>query len=190
MAVVNTQTRNIVYTHAFQSPVGTLHTAVDRYGRVLHLGFEPPHRLGPEFELRENKYACGEVEYQLEQYFAAERTAFSLELRLDGTSFQKAVWSRILKIDYGTTTTYSEIAQKIGSREAARAVGNAVAANPVLIIIPCHRVVPVGGGVGNYGVLGLDRTTGRRVKSALLALEGVGVGEEDIETPELEFDTA
>ncbi|MFW5788656.1 MAG: methylated-DNA--[protein]-cysteine S-methyltransferase [Spirochaetota bacterium] len=176
MALVTTHTRNVVYTHSFASPVGPLHAAVDRYGRVLYLGFRPAERLADELEVRENKYACGELEYQLEEYFAGERREFSLDVRLDGTRFQRAVWSRLLKIGFGETATYGHVAQKIGRREAARAVGNAVATNPVAILVPCHRVVPAAGGLGNYALRGLEADEGRRIKHALLELEGAFAG--------------
>lgn len=159
------------YTHSFASPIGTLYGAVDKLGRVMFLGFRPPGKK-PHLDLSENKYACGELEYQLEQYFAGEREEFSLEIRLDGTSFQKAVWSRLMKIPFGETMTYGEIAHKIGRRDAARAVGNAVGANPVAIVVPCHRVLPVHGGIGNYALRGVDAEYGRQLKQALLELEG------------------
>ena len=190
MAVLTTQSRNIIYTHSFTSPVGTLHTAVDKYGRVLHLGFAPATQFPAESDVQENKYACGELEYQLDEYFAGERKTFSVDVRLEGTSFQKAVWSRLIKIDCGETATYGQIAQKIGRRDAARAVGNAVGANPVVILIPCHRVVPVTGGIGNYALKGLDPETGRRVKASLLRLEGAIDEYGDDEAPELEFESA
>ena len=161
----------MVYTHSFSSPVGILHAAVDKDGRVYFLGFRHPMRLHADLDVRENKYACGELEYQLAEYFAGTRHAFSLELRLHGTSFQKAVWSRLLKIEYGRTVSYGHIAAKIGRLEAARAVGNAVAANPVAILVPCHRVVPSGGGLGNYALRGMEAEEGRRIKRALLDLE-------------------
>ena len=148
-----------------------MHAAVDRLGRVIHLGFSPPVRAPDGVVQDVNKYACGELEYQLEQYFRGERTEFSVEVRLDGTSFQKAVWSRLQKIGYGQTLTYGEVARKLGRREAARAVGNAVAANPAVILIPCHRVLPAGGGIGNYALRGLDADRGRWIKQLLLDLE-------------------
>ncbi len=157
---------------------------------MLALGFTEPTHFPPGAEVRENKYACGELEYQLEEYFARERTSFTVDVRLDGTSFQKAVWSRLIKIEYGETATYSHIAQKIGRRDAARAVGNAVGANPVVILVPCHRVLPVHGGIGNYAVRGLDAEIGRRVKASLLRIEGAINEEDDLDTPELEFETA
>ncbi len=165
------RTGNVVYTHSFESPVGRLHAAVDRRGRVFYLGFRAPRRVPADVETRENKYACGELEYQLAEYFAGDRREFTLDLRLDGTNFQRAVWSRLAKVEFGCTVSYGHIAQKIGHREAARAVGNAVAANPVALLIPCHRIVPAGGGLGNYALRGMDAEEGRRIKQSLLELE-------------------
>ena len=76
-----------------------------------------------------------------------------------------------MKIEFGKTVTYGEVARKIGRRDAARAVGNAVAANPVALLVPCHRVVPSNGGIGNYARRGLVDSEGRRVKRYLLDLE-------------------
>ena len=166
-----TYTRKVVYTHSFSTPIGMLHAAVDKDGRVYYLGFRRPTRLPEDLDIRENKYACGELEYQLEQYFEGVRHAFSLDLRLDGTSFQRAVWSRLLKVEYGQTASYGHIARKLGRTEAARAVGNAVAANPIAVLVPCHRIVPTGGGLGNYALRGMDAEEGRQIKRALLDLE-------------------
>lgn len=163
--------RNTAYTHDFPSPIATLHLAVDKRGRVLSVSFEET-RLPEGWEAEENKYACGELEYQLQQYFTGERREFTLDLRMDGTNFQKAVWSRLTKTEYGSTVTYGQVAQKIGRRNAARAVGNAVAANPIAILVPCHRIVPSGGGIGEYGRRILPPHVGRRIKRALLDLEG------------------
>lgn len=172
MALVTSRTRNVVYTHSFESPVGTLHAAVDKHGHVLYLGFNPPQHLGEDAVVSENKYACGELEYQLEEYFAGDRREFTLDIRLEGTSFQKAVWSRLTRIDYGQMLTYGGVAQKIGRMDAARAVGNAVAQNPVVILVPCHRVVPANGGIGNYGLREMEAPRGREIKRLLLELEG------------------
>jgi methylated-DNA-[protein]-cysteine S-methyltransferase len=171
MELTTVQSRVIGFTHSFESPVGTLHCAVDKVGRIIFLGFRPP-RSNDALELRENKYACGELEFQLDQYFSGERDSFSLEVRMDGTGFQKAVWSHLMKIPFGQTVSYGEIALKIGRRDAARAVGNAVAANPVAIVVPCHRVLPVHGGIGNYALRGIEAEFGRRIKHDLLEIEG------------------
>lgn len=137
----------------------------------MRLGFEDQRRFLPGYTFEENKYPCGEVEYQLDEYFAGRLERFTLEFAFQGTEFQRMVWSRLLKVPYGTTTTYGEIAQKVGKRDAARAVGNAVAANPVVLIVPCHRVLPASGSVGKYAVSSLNGQ-GSTAKKWLLRLEG------------------
>ncbi|QAA77273.1 MAG: Methylated-DNA--protein-cysteine methyltransferase [Candidatus Bipolaricaulis sibiricus] len=104
---------------------------------------------------------------QLAAYLAGAGTAFDLPLRLRGTAFQKSVWRELLRVPYGTTITYGELAARIGRPHAARAVGQAVGANPVPIVVPCHRVLPAGGGLGGFG-------PGLEWKERLLALEGAG----------------
>lgn len=93
---------------------------------------------------------------QLEAYFAGERTTFELRLAAVGTPFQRDVWSALRRIPYGETVSYGQIAQGIGRPEASRAVGAANGANPVGIIVPCHRVVGTNGSLTGYGG-GLER---------------------------------
>ena len=87
---------------------------------------------------------------ELEEYFRSERTKFSLPLDINGTLFQKKVWTELNKIPYGRTTTYGELAEKIGHPRAFRAVGTAIGKNPLLIIVPCHRVIHKNGEVLGY----------------------------------------
>lgn len=101
---------------------------------------------------------------QLGEYFAGERTAFDLPLRLAGTPFQLEVWEALRAIPYGETTSYGELARRIGRPAAVRAVGLANGRNPVSIVVPCHRVIGSNGSLTGYGG-GLDR------KRHLLALE-------------------
>ncbi|CAM5531863.1 methylated-DNA--[protein]-cysteine S-methyltransferase [Streptomyces aurantiogriseus] len=110
----------------------------------------------------------GAAEEQLEAYFAGELKEFTLELRLHGTPFQRAVWSELRKIPYGETRTYGELAEALGNPTASRAVGLANGKNPVGIIVPCHRVVGASGSLTGYGG-GLDR------KRRLLNLESGAV---------------
>lgn len=105
-----------------------------------------------------------EAVQQLVSYFAGRRTIFDLPLALAGTVFQLAVWTEMTKIPYGETLTYGEIARSLGT--AARAVGNACGANPIPIIIPCHRVTAANGKLG-----GFSGGAGGRTKTQLLALE-------------------
>ncbi|MFD7788735.1 methylated-DNA--[protein]-cysteine S-methyltransferase [Streptomyces nojiriensis] len=105
-----------------------------------------------------------EVARQLTAYFAGELTAFDLPLRLEGTDFQRSVWDQLVRIPYGETWSYGELAAKLGKPSASRAVGLANGKNPVGIIVPCHRVIGASGRMTGYGG-GLDR------KVRLLAFE-------------------
>lgn len=103
---------------------------------------------------------------QLTEYFAGMRKPFDVPLRLVGTDFQHAVWQELLKLPYGTLTTYGEIACRIGRPGAVRAVGVAVGENPCSILVPCHRVVGANRALTGYGG-GFD------AKCKLLQIEGL-----------------
>jgi len=106
------------------------------------------------------------AEEQLAAYFAGELEEFQLELSSPGSEFRERVWAALDSLPYGATTTYGEIAARIGApRAAVRAVGGAIGANPLLILRPCHRVVGAGGSLTGYAG-GLER------KTSLLTLEG------------------
>jgi methylated-DNA-[protein]-cysteine S-methyltransferase len=102
---------------------------------------------------------------QLVEYFVGKRKSFDMPIGLGGTDFQRKVWMEVAKIPFGQTTTYMKLAQKLDNPAAIRAVGAAIGANPILIILPCHRIVGSDGGLTGYAG-GLDR------KKALLELEG------------------
>ena len=102
----------------------------------------------------------------LDVYFSGSEPDFAPPVRARGTAFEQAVWAELMKIPYGQTATYGDVARALGlSAGAARAVGGAVGRNPISILIPCHRVVGAGGRLGGYAG-GLDK------KRALLTLEG------------------
>ncbi len=105
---------------------------------------------------------------ELRRYFAGEYGQFACPLDLHGTPFQVTVWQAMFRIPYGETRSYGELAQAIGRPAAARAVGTAGGANPVAIIVPCHRVVGSNGSLTGYG-------GGLPTKEWLLALEKRGV---------------
>jgi methylated-DNA-[protein]-cysteine S-methyltransferase len=105
-----------------------------------------------------------ETERQLRAYFAGELREFDLALDMAGTEFQRRVWYALLKIPYGETRSYSDIARGIGAPSAVRAVGAANGANPIPIVVPCHRVIGAGGKLVGYG-------GGLPLKQRLLALE-------------------
>jgi len=103
---------------------------------------------------------------QLGEYFAGRRRSFDLALDLRGTPFQLLAWGALMRIPFGVTLTYGQQAAAIGRPTAARAVGSANGRNPIPIVVPCHRVVGADSRLGGY-------SSGRDVKRALLALEGV-----------------
>lgn len=106
-----------------------------------------------------------ETERQLNEYFAGARTRFDLPLDPAGTPFQRRVWDALLRIPYGETRTYAQIAREIGHPTATRAVGGANGRNPLSIVAPCHRVIGSSGSLTGFAG-GLD------VKAQLLELEG------------------
>jgi methylated-DNA-[protein]-cysteine S-methyltransferase len=106
----------------------------------------------------------GEASRQLHDYLAGGRHEFDLPLIADGESFQKAVWDIVSAVPFGSTTTYGRIAEQLGDRSLAQKVGQAVGANPLCIVVPCHRVIGSNGSLTGYAG-GLTR------KRALLELE-------------------
>ena len=146
------------------TPLGPLTLAGDDGGlREIHFsGRGEGSRSGPSS--REDRESFREAIAQLTAYFAGELERFELALAPVGTPFQLAVWSKLLEIPYGETTTYGELARRIGAPAASRAVGAANGRNPIPIVIPCHRVIGSDGSLTGYGG-GLD------IKRRLLALE-------------------
>lgn len=102
---------------------------------------------------------------QFVEYFAGERREFELQLAPRGTEFQRRVWTELQRIPYGATISYGELARRLGDPKAVRAVGRANGANPIWIVIPCHRVIGADGSLTGYG-------GGIEVKRKLLELEG------------------
>jgi methylated-DNA-[protein]-cysteine S-methyltransferase len=146
------------------SPIGELLLAGD--GKSLHcLSMQDgrrPMRIDHRWERREA--AFDDVRRQLEEYFAGTRRTFDIPLSLHGNEFELRVWSALREIGYGETASYGEIAARIGSAIAARAVGLANGRNPIAVIVPCHRVIGADGSLTGYGG-GLER------KRLLLDLE-------------------
>jgi methylated-DNA-[protein]-cysteine S-methyltransferase len=101
---------------------------------------------------------------QILEYLASARTDFDVPLDLRGTPFQRAVWDVLLKIPYGESCSYADVARSIGRPTAQRAVGSANNANPVSLVVPCHRVIAADGSLGGYG-------GGNEIKARLLAME-------------------
>jgi methylated-DNA-[protein]-cysteine S-methyltransferase len=153
-------THNII-----DSPVGEL-TLVARDGVLAGIYF-PGHWHMPPADVfgARTERGFGAAEEQLAQYFAGERTDFELATTAVGDDFQRRVWEEIDRIPFGQTTTYGEIARKLGDPALARDVGSAVGRNPLSIVVPCHRVVGKEGQLTGYAG-GLER------KRILLELEG------------------
>lgn len=105
-----------------------------------------------------------DIKKQLDEYFLGKRTIFNIKINPKGTDFQKLVWSELQNIPYGKIKSYSEIAAATGNKNAQRAVGNACNKNPIMIIIPCHRVVSKNNNIGGYAY-------GRSIKQKLLNIE-------------------
>lgn len=143
------------------SPVGDLVLTGD--GRsITRIGFAARTAIDPEW--REDPASFAGAVAQLGEYFAGERRAFDLPLAPAGTAFQQRVWAALAAIPYGETTSYSALAEAIGQPGSARAVGAANGANPLAIVVPCHRVVGADGMLTGYAG-GLD------AKRNLLTLE-------------------
>jgi methylated-DNA-[protein]-cysteine S-methyltransferase len=120
----------------------------------------------PSAELKEDREFMQPYLNELSEYFEGSRTTFSMPVDVKGTPFQEAIWEALKEIPYGKTFSYSDIADKIGKPAAVRAVGTAIGANPVLITVPCHRVIGKNGSITGY-------RGGIEMKQYLLDLEGI-----------------
>ena len=149
------------------TPIGALRLAGDEEG-LREIAFGRAARTAPIPSGQATSRApFRDVIEQLEEYFAGRRTRFQVRLAPRGTPFQLRVWSLLREIPYGETTTYGEIARRLGNPNACRAVGAANGRNPIPVIIPCHRVVGTDGSLTGFG-------GGLAIKDALLALESGG----------------
>ena len=152
------------------SPLGTMLLARTKHGLAgAWFELQKHHPDAIDAPERGDDPLLAETARQLREYFAGARSAFDVALDLQGTDFQRAVWSALLDIPPGRTTTYGEIARELGVPAASRAVGAAVGRNPVSIIVPCHRVVGSSGALTGYAG-GLDR------KRSLLRIESDRIG--------------
>ncbi|MEH0417481.1 methylated-DNA--[protein]-cysteine S-methyltransferase [Streptomyces sp. B21-083] len=159
------------YWTFLDGPLGQLLLTADESGALTSLSV-PGQKGGrgvrsAEEGWRQDPGPFRTAKAQLAAYFAGELTEFRLESRSTGTDFRQRVWSAVDSVPYGRTTTYGEIAARIGApRAAVRAVGGAIGANPLLVVRPCHRVIGADRSLTGYAG-GLDR------KRQLLGLEGV-----------------
>jgi methylated-DNA-[protein]-cysteine S-methyltransferase len=155
----------VTYWHEVDSPVGPLLLAGHQEA-LTRVHFQAgPHPLRPQSQWVPDAGAFAHALSQLEEYFAGSRRVFRLRLAPTGTPFQLAVWQGLREIPYGQTTSYGELARRLGHAHGARAVGVANGSNPLPIIVPCHRVIGADGSLTGFG-------GGLYIKRALLALEG------------------
>jgi methylated-DNA-[protein]-cysteine S-methyltransferase len=149
----------LCYTYV-DTPIGAILIAGDE-NAIVKIHFAGAE---PQPDWTHHPAALRDAASQLRAYFTGERQTFDLPLAPRGTEFQQSVWTALQQIPYGETTTYSAIAYKIGKPAAVRAVGAANGANPIPIVIPCHRVIGANGSMTGFGG-GID------VKRQLLGLE-------------------
>ncbi|WP_374027835.1 methylated-DNA--[protein]-cysteine S-methyltransferase [Bdellovibrio bacteriovorus] len=149
-----------------KSPLGDLYMVASEMGlQSLYWGKTAGIPLAPSLTGKDGALKIlKQTEAELTEYFKGQRQDFDVPLDVAGTEFQESVWRQLKKIPYGKTVSYTDIARRIKSEKAVRAVGTANGKNPICIIIPCHRVIAAGGGLGGYSG-GLDR------KRKLLNLE-------------------
>lgn len=140
-----------MHTTEYHSPIGKLVLGADEHG-LRHIMFPQGSRCfdPPENWVRTSAGFNQTIE-QLDEYFAGTRKRFTIKLSPAGTDFQRSVWLALLQLEYGHTSSYGEIASLIGKPKASRAVGAANGANPIPIIIPCHRVIGAGGNLTGFG---------------------------------------
>jgi methylated-DNA-[protein]-cysteine S-methyltransferase len=134
-----------VFKGYYRSPIGTLEIVGSRVG-ISSVSFADDAVASTDIP------AClQECASQLDEYFAARRVEFTFPLDLQGTEFQKRVWRELRKIPFGRTASYLDVALAVGTRESTRAVGRANGQNPIVIIVPCHRVIGRDGSLTGYG---------------------------------------
>ena len=170
----------MVYYDIVDSPVGALLLAVDGAGaavRVAFLGTGGHEQVvGDLGETTPSLEHTSDVRRQLTEYFAGQRRSFALRLAPVGTPFQRRVWDEVRRIPYGQVSSYADLAARLGLRNGERAVGQANAANPLPILVPCHRVVGSHGELTGFG-------GGLEAKAFLLRLEKAPVPAAQLSLP-------
>lgn len=160
-------TLGALYRSIFDTPFGGLNLAVNGEGTLVELWLPNRNRrdTSPEPFPPAAHAGMRAVEAQLREYFAGTRRTFDLAFAPSGSPFERRVWARLCEIPYGATMSYGTIATEFGLINGARAVGRANGANPIPIVIPCHRVIGADGTLTGFG-------GGLPLKQALLELEG------------------
>lgn len=155
-----------LWYYEIETPLGSMTAAFDDRGKLRELAFggldpRATAPLAPKVQREAHHFLIK----QLDAYFNKNLRTFTVPVEPLGTEFQQRIWDELMHIPYGKTVSYLELARRIGDENAVRAVGSAVGANPVAILVPCHRVIGSDGSLTGYAG-GLER------KEALLTLEG------------------
>ncbi|WP_051670331.1 methylated-DNA--[protein]-cysteine S-methyltransferase [Bryobacter aggregatus] len=158
----------MIYVRHFDSPLGRITLSTDGESLIGFAFEEERHPVDRSGASEEPVAILLDAERQVQEYLGGWRKSFDLPLRPAGTDFQRRVWEELLRIPFGQTISYMELAQRIGNPKAVRAVGLANGRNPISLIIPCHRVIGANGDLTGYGG-GLPR------KEFLLRHEGIPV---------------
>ena len=151
----------MIYRYSYETVLGSV-TLVEEDGALLAISTHHVYE-----GICQETTLIKEAHQQLSEYLKGERKSFDLPLRMKGTDFQQRVWNALLDIPYGETRSYKQIAEAIGNPKAVRAVGMANNRNPLLIVVPCHRVIGADGKLVGYGA-GIEK------KEFLLRLESRG----------------
>jgi methylated-DNA-[protein]-cysteine S-methyltransferase len=158
---------------SFTTPLGLFSVALDETDAVVATAFGDLSALKSRVasaDFVHDPAALTALREQLGGYLAGKSRTITARLALHGTPFQMEVWSALRQIPFGQTRTYGEIAQEIGNPTASRAVGRANGANPICLLVPCHRVIGTDGSLTGFAF-------GEEIKRRLLELEGVFAGE-------------
>ncbi|MBI4911687.1 MAG: methylated-DNA--[protein]-cysteine S-methyltransferase [Acidobacteria bacterium] len=156
-----------LWHYELETPLGPMRAAFDGRGRLHELSFGglDPRDTVP-VATKQIREAHAFLSRQLAAYFSCTLRTFTVPLAPEGTLFQMRVWEELRRIPFGQTASYHQLAERLGEPRATRAVGQANGANPIAILIPCHRVIGADGSLVGYGG-GMER------KEFLLRLEGV-----------------
>jgi methylated-DNA-[protein]-cysteine S-methyltransferase len=153
------------YWDFIATPFGTFAAWIEADGRLHRFRFHASDAARVEPDAEQNPGKLRDVRGQVDEYFAGTRKNFDLNLRIDDTGFESAVWHAMREIPFGETLSYGAIAKRIGNPRATREVGQGCGSNPIALIVPCHRVVGADGNLTGFGG-GLHR------KRWLLTFEG------------------
>ena len=151
--MVQRESSKTLFWNQIKSPVGDVFFVWKKEG-VLLVSFVEEDYSEKLFYFIKHSFrivrSFSTLENQLKEYFEGVRKEFNLKLLMNGTSYQQTVWRELLKVPYGETISYGELAKRIGNPKGARSIGMAVHFNPIGIIIPCHRVIRSSGEIGGY----------------------------------------